>query len=325
MSHSLGSSQNGEAFSNDDDLPNDRTYNESCASIGLVLFASRMLAATGEEKYADAIERCIFNGAISGISLAGDTYFYVNRLETNASTLIYGHGTQTRQPWFNCSCCPTNYCRFLPQLGNFCYRATADMLAIDIPIAAAIDTDDYAVDITGGYPYDGCFNVTFRKGGRFTLAVRIPSWCEGRMKLPEGGEIVNGYWRATREWKAGERLAFSIEMIVRRVVCRAPADSGKVALMRGPLVYCVELPADADFAPYELTVPAVASFSLVPVDGLQKGTLGIRFNAIRRIPSKQLYSNAAPMTELRTVTAIPYALWQNRGSVQMNVFLNDGR
>ncbi len=321
----IGSNPIGEAFCADEDLPNDRTYNESCASIGLVLFASRMLAATGEEKYADAMERCIFNGAISGISLAGNTYFYVNRLETNESTLCSAHGASVRQPWFNCSCCPTNYCRFLPQLGDFCYRATREQLAIDIPVAASIDTDDYAVDIASGYPYDGKVNVTFRRGGTFTLAIRIPAWCEGDFALPDGGEIVNGYWRSTREWKTGETVSFNIAMPVRRVVCRAPADAGKVALMRGPLVYCVELPNDVDVAPYQLTIPADAAFETVPVEGLLPGTLGIRFTACRRLPAPTLYSAATPSKEPYTVTAIPYALWQNRGPVRMDVFLSDGR
>ncbi|MBP5638532.1 MAG: glycoside hydrolase family 127 protein [Victivallales bacterium] len=321
----IGSNPSGEAFCEDDDLPNDRTYNESCASIGLVLFASRMLALTNEEKYADVIERCIFNGALSGISLKGDSYFYVNRLEYNNNTLQYSHASATRQPWYNCSCCPTNYCRFLPQLGNFCYRATKDMLAIDIPVAASVDTDDFAVDIASDYPYDGKVAVTIRRGGKFTLAIRIPAWCEDNPVLPAGGEIVNGYWKSLREWKTGETLNITFPMQVKRIICRAPADIGKVALTRGPIVYCVEAPENAGYAPIELSVPANANFELVPVEALLPGTVGIRFTAQRRIPSSKLYSSEAPATEPKTVTAIPYALWQNRGNVQMSVYMMDAR
>ncbi|MBO4630333.1 MAG: glycoside hydrolase family 127 protein, partial [Lentisphaeria bacterium] len=134
----VGSTQFGEAFTHDFDLPNALAYAESCAAIGLALFAKRLLDITGKCEYADVLERVLYNNGLSGISLQGDTFFYANPLEVNETFFERGHIYSSRQKWFDCSCCPTNYCRFLPRLGLFCADAAPDRLRIDIPAAMEI-------------------------------------------------------------------------------------------------------------------------------------------------------------------------------------------
>ena len=153
-------------------------YAESCAAMGLVQFAARMLKYRGNVKYADIIERLICNGAISGLSLSGDHFFYANPHACDKEFRSLFHWARTRQPWHNTSCCPTSYCRFLPQMGNFCYRAKDNDLYIDIAASAEIETDQYKVKITSGWPWNGNVTVEILRGS-VNLHIRIPDWCNG--------------------------------------------------------------------------------------------------------------------------------------------------
>jgi DUF1680 family protein len=317
----IGSSQQGEAFGNALDLPSDRSYAESCAAIGLIFFASRMLRIKKQRKYADVVERALFNGAISGLALSGDKFFYGNLLACHRGALDLGHVDYERQPWFNTSCCPTSYCRFLPQIGKFCYRVGTDMIAVDIPVAAEVSGNAGAIEVVSDYPYDGKISVKVVKGGDFELQLRIPSWCR-KSQMPADGIVADGYWKLRKVWQDGEIVEYTLDMPVEKVRTLSPNNAGRAALCRGPLVYCVELPYDSKYSPFELQIPAEAEFTLTDVPGLLPGTKGISFTArAGKLSGKELYDAEALQIDEFPVTAIPYALWQNRELSEMSVFL----
>ena len=317
----VGSRQIGEYVGGTGEQVPERSYTESCAAIAMVLFSHRMLKITGKSKYADAMERTLFNCAMSGLSLSGDKFFYGNLHASYRTMKPQGFVNSVRQPWYGCSCCPTNYCRFLPQIGGFCFRAGEGSLTVDIPVSADIETDGFAAKIISDYPYDG--NVTLRiiRGGKLRLALRIPSWCT-RYTLPECGEVADGFWSLTKEFADGEEFRFDFTMTPTPVFADIPSTRLQAALCRGPLVYCVELPMDSPFSPFELALTDETEFALVPAEGLPEGTPGIRFSALRFPRPGKLYTAALPAAPERvTVTAIPYALWQNRGCSEMTVFM----
>ena len=324
ISGGIGSSQMGEAFGHDLDLLPERSYAESCAAIGLIFFASRMLKALEKSLYADVIERAIFNGAISGLSLSGDKFFYSNLLECHKGSLNNGHVSYERQPWYRTSCCPTSYCRFLPQLGNFCYRVDKHRLSVDIPVAATVTSDDYSAKITSDYPYNGKITVEITKGGTFELAFRIPQWCRNyavNIDTDVECRIKNGYWRCRKNWQDGEKVEFILDMPVEKVFSAAPANFGKVAICRGPLVYCLEMPTDGKLSPFGVRIPLNAEFTLENLDELLPGTKGISCEALYGDLPEELYSTEKPLYHTEKITLVPYALWQNRGAAQMAVYL----
>ncbi|MBQ6351735.1 MAG: glycoside hydrolase family 127 protein, partial [Lentisphaeria bacterium] len=324
----VGSSQRGEAFTCDFALPNDTAYSESCAAMALVLFAKRLLDHTGDRKYAEVMEKALYNNVASGISLDGRRFFYANPLEVNATTLELMNTGRVRQEWFSCSCCPTSYCRFLPQLGRFCAAATPERLRIDIPAAMRIDTPGYAAELTGGYPYSGDPALTIRRGGDFELAIRIPAWCRDyavKLNGADATELVrDGYWRSRREWKPGDRVELALRIVagLRFADPRVPADSGRAAIQRGPLVYCVESADNPGVRLHSLRLPAAPEFRESAAEGLPAGTVALHFPVRHEVtPEGELFSETVPAYALAEATAIPYALWQNRGAGAMQVFL----
>lgn len=325
----IGSTSIGEAFTEDFDLPNATAYAESCAAIGLALLSKRLLDATGGPKYADVLERVLYNNGLSGISLSGDEFFYANLLEVNASTPEHGVTCRRRRKWFGCSCCPTNYCRFLPQLGRFCYAASADLLRVDIPAAATVSAGTYKVRIDGNYPYDGAVSLTILRGGRFTLSLRIPGWCEHfsvevNGSAAESSSATPSRWTMTREWKSGDRIELNLEL---KPVLIYPhpsvaADAGRAAIQRGPVVYCMESVDNPGIPPQSVILPADPDFRLCRAEGLPEGTVAIRCGAKAEFsPDSALYRKTPPRFRDVDVCAIPYALWQNRGESSMQVFL----
>ncbi len=324
----IGSTQRGEAFTHDYALPNDTAYAESCAAIGLIFLAKRLLDITGECEYADVMERVLYNNGLSGISLDGGEFFYANPLEVNRTTMELMNTGRIRQKWFGCSCCPTSYCRFLPQLGSFCAAAAPSELRIDIPAAAVISTPDYEVEVAGDYPYCGDIRITVRRGGHFELAARIPGWCKHyRAKLNGrdcGNAVINGYWRLTREWKNSDVLELTLAMNPELVFAspRVPADAGRAALQRGPLVYCIESADNPGVTLHSAVIPRVPDFRLEEATGLPAGTVAIRFRGkIEITDSDTLYRSSPPEYTDGKLCAIPYALWQNRGAGDMQVFM----
>ena len=326
----IGVDQQWESFTRDYDLPNERDYAESCAAIGLALFAKRLLDATGDPKYADTLERVIYNNGLSGIGLAGDTYFYANRLTVAPTTFGKSNIAVHRQKWFDCSCCPTNYCRFLPQLGAFCAMPTDDEARIDIPAAMAIEMPGYALEVAGGYPYDGRIQIKVTRGGQFTLKVRIPSWCQYSAVQVGDGELqhpaAGTYWSLRKTWQDGETVTVTLEMLPQLYYAneQVTMDAGKAALCRGPLVYCVESADNPDILLHNLLLPAHPEFSLSKPEGLPEGTVAIDTTALlgEGTFQKELYSTSQPTFRPAEIRFIPYALWDNRGDGMMQVFLN---
>ena len=321
----VGSKHRGESFSRDFDLPNDTAYTESCAAIGLALFAKRLLDSTCRIEYAEVLERVLYNNGLSGVSLAGDTFFYCNPLEISAAT--FDPIKPVRQKWFKTSCCPTNYCRFLPRLGLFCVDAAPDRLRIDIPAAMSISLPEYEVEVTGKYPYDGAVAIRIKRGGEFSLSLRIPAWCRKYKLFLNGqaaGEAVNGYWTRKRFWQNGDEITIALDMPAEiiHVNPRVPADIGRGAIQRGPLVYCLESVDNPGILLHSVRIPARTKFRLDFAEGLPENTIALHFSGEAAKPSDgKLYRVEAPEYFPVHLCAIPYALWQNRGPADMQIFL----
>ncbi len=240
----IGSSYTNEGFTEDYDLPNLEAYCETCASIGMILWNSRMNRLTGDVRYADIMERCLYNAALAGMSLSGDRFFYVNPLESK--------GNHHRRPWFGCACCPSNVCRFLPSIGGYIYNVKGRSIYTNLYIGgtATFDVDGKPVTLKQetGYPWEGTVQLTVQTECRARLMLRIPGWCTS-WSLEVNGERVTysnsgtaGYVCAGNAWKAGDRVTLKLDMPVRMEAAdpNVKADIGKRAVCRGPLVYCME-------------------------------------------------------------------------------------
>jgi hypothetical protein len=317
----LGSRWDGEAFGDPYELPPDVAYAETCATIGAVQWAWRRLLATGEVGYADGIERMLFNGFISGISLSGDEFFYVNALQVREGAVPDDHRQPVngRQQWFQTACCPPNIMRTLAQLGG--YLATSDDGGIQLQQYAAATVSDGArsLSVRTEYPWDGRIEVTVSEtdGTEWTLALRVPEWASGaRLTDPDGStrDAAPGYATISRGWRAGDTVVLELPMPVRlsSAAPRVDAVRGCRAIERGPVVYAVEqvdLPAglavddlhlvDAD--PSRLSVEARPDLlgGCVVVHGPAAGVDG------------------APGEFM----AVPYCLWSNRGTGPMRVWI----
>ena len=326
----IGSNPHDESFSYPYNLPNTTAYAESCAAMALVLFSERMLNLTGDSKYADVRELGLCNGAISGISLSGTEFFYANPIViADNCPPSSGHNmTRTRQPWFGCSCCPTSFCRFIPQIASFAYSKSGDALRIAIPVAAngavALDNGEFKFEVTGGYPFDGhiVFRVLSAPETPVALEFRIPGWCR-KYTASMQGELKKGFLVLKRTWKPGDEVVLDFDMPVELVRANplVEEDAGKVALSRGPVVYCLES-VDNGKLLSQLLIPGDQTFRLEPLKGLLD-VPGITGKAIREtLPETDtLYSAARPERTETEFHAIPYALWQNRGDVSMTLWL----
>ncbi len=320
----IGSTQVGEAFTVDYNLANDTAYAESCAAIGLIFFAQRMLNATGDARYADIMEQSLYNNALSGISLGGEHFFYANMLEVDDNSFVHGHISKVRQEWFGCSCCPTNYCRFLPQLGSFVWSVADDEVRLNMPVAGKLAR---GIEVSGGYPYDGKIAVKFTTGGKYKFSLRIPGWCE-KYELKLNGKAcpekpVKGYVTFDREWQAGDEIQLDLAMPVRVMYphVKITSDAGKVALMRGPLVYALESVDNGKVIP-QLIIDPEQEFTIARAANLPEGTVALQgYAQLEEQSGNALYSSRKPERKTQNFTAIPYALWQNRGDSNMTVWL----
>lgn len=240
----IGSSHDNEGFTTDYDLPNEEAYCETCASAGMVFWNHRMNLLTGDAKYADVMERALYNGTLAGVSLDGSKFFYVNPLASN--------GSHHRKPWYGCACCPSQIARFLPSVGNYLYAVSADGLWVNLFVSGVAEFDlngeTAVLRLQTGYPWDGNISMRFDRvrPGRFTVRVRKPGWCRN-VEVRVNGEPVNtqmeaGYLAVTRSWQEGDRLTVCLDMPVERNHAHpsVQADAGCVAVSRGPLVYCFE-------------------------------------------------------------------------------------
>lgn len=323
----IGSLFAGERFTADYDLPNGSVmYAESCAAMGLVLFAMRMFNATGKQKYLDAAERTLYNGVLAGISLTGTEFFYTNYLSTDKHAPLYNMGAKTRQPWFICSCCPTSFSRFLPQIGTFFFSCRNDVVTLNIPAACEASftlKNGTPVKLrTGGrYPWEDKIPVTVESAGHFTLEIRIPDWCE-KYSISLNGQDAEP--RIERDWKAGDVVLLDLEMTPKwyRANPWSEDDRGRVALCRGPVVYALE-EQDQECPVRELRIRTDRPVQIAPCPaGLPEGTPALVGEAYReRYPDDSLYTSEKPVREEVKFLAIPYALWDNRGENAMAVWI----
>lgn len=339
----IGALHSGEAFGANYELPNLTAYNETCAAIGNVYWNWRMFLLSGDSKYYDIIERTLYNGVLSGISLSGDHFFYPNPLASN--------GNYSRSEWFGCACCPSNMCRFMASVPGYVYAHKADSVYVNLFVGgtADISTADGNIRLsqTTDYPWDGTVRINVDEvsvDGNLTLMIRIPGWAKNQpvpgnlySYLDKPGEATvalqlngsssdytesNGYMAITRQWKAGDELSIEFPMNVSRVVAseNVSEDIGKVALERGPIVYCLEW-CDNDGQIFSAIVPDDAEISF-ETDSVRFAETGNTVN-ILKIKGKNLsYGNDGETTAIdRTFTAIPYYTWANRGEGDMSVWL----
>ena len=348
----IGSTHVGEAFTHPFDLPNDTCYTESCASIGLVFFARRMLELSEDARYADVMERALYNGILSGIALDGTTFFYVNPLEADPEDSVFDpgkyHVKTRRQPWFGCACCPPNIARMYASLGNYIYTESDSTVFVNLLIGSSFEKDGLSLTMrTAESP--GLMRISFiMKGGNGkTLAVRRPYWAD-EMYIYEGCEaeelqeaeedqtygvlrnieekavLENGYYHIP---VTSDEAAFTAEILFSphyvQADPRVKADIGKAALVYGPWVYCLE-EADNGHGLSLLSADPDSPFMFRKTQIAGRPCLEIIARGSRRTPAAQdeLYGQYHP-AEKETVSLrfIPYYMWANREEGQMQVFV----
>ncbi|UOQ46965.1 glycoside hydrolase family 127 protein [Gracilibacillus caseinilyticus] len=337
----IGSSSHEERFTVDYDLPNDRAYTETCASIALIMWAHRMVQIEADHQYTDILERALYNGALSGISLDGKGYFYVNPLEVWPHTANCRHDMQTvkttRQQWFGCACCPPNIARLLASLGEYIYSTNDKGIFVHLYIGGhtSFEMDGQRVNLeqTSEYPWDGrvTFTISTEKPTTFTLSPRIPGWCRNAKIVVNGKEetvpVNKGYASITREWEDGDSVELLFEMPVE--VVRAHPDvrnnAGKVVLQRGPVIYCLE-ENDNGSNLQDIQLKTDEPFTVQYEPELLEGVnviIGNAVQTVRKSVENNLYSTQRyPVTD-RSITAIPYYAWSNRGENEMTVWIRE--
>lgn len=337
----IGSTVEGEAFTIDYDLPNDMAYAETCASIGMVFFARRMLQMKAEGAFADIMERELYNGVISGMQLDGKKFFYVNPLEVNPeiSGQIFGykHVLPTRPGWYACACCPPNLVRLITSLGAYAWGESDSTIYSHLFLGQKADLQKADIEVESEYPWNGkvTYHVTAKTGEDFTFAIHIPGYIKTNNRNPAISVLLNGktvdisvnvkdgYLYIHRKWGKEDIVELSFDMPVRKVFANqnVRADAGCVALMRGPVVYCFE-GIDNGKQLQSLRIPKEMSAKEVWCsEGVLTGNMLLSLDGYRMHGSDSLYSETRPTKEAVKLTAIPYYTWANRGENQMRVWM----
>ena len=330
----IGSRAQGEGFGPNYELNNHTAYCETCASIANVYWNYRMFLATGDAKYADVYERALYNGVPSGVSLSGDKFFYDNPLESM--------GQHERQPWFGCACCPGNVTRFMASVPQYMYATQGDDVLVNLYIQSTADikTAGNSVKLrqTTDFPWNGAvsMDVDPEKEGEFALRLRIPGWAQdapvptdlysyvekpsAKYELKVNGEKVNamtgdGYATVKRVWKKGDKVELTLPMDVKRVKANdnVDDDKGKLAIQRGPLMYCFEGQDQKDSLVLDKYIPTDVKFAEKFEPQLLNGVMTLSVTGKKLLADNKL--------EDVTLTAIPYCTWNNRGADQMAVWM----
>ncbi|MCX7012744.1 MAG: glycoside hydrolase family 127 protein [Candidatus Sumerlaeota bacterium] len=337
----IGASKAGEAFGRPYELPNAAAYCETCAAIANALWNWRMFQLHGDGKYLDVFERVAYNGFLSGVSLSGDLFFYPNPLQSDGKS----GQSKKRAPWFGCACCPPNVARFLASLGGYVYAVKDDALIVNLYAAGTgeLTIGDRAVRVAQEtrYPWDGAVRLTLEPDAlsRFAVWLRIPGWATGApvpsdlyryaneesppVAAKVNGKAVamkidNGFLKIAREWKKGDTIQLEFPMPIRRVWANenVKADAGRVALERGPIVYCVE-GADHGGHVLNLALPDDAKLKSEFRSDLLGGVTVLKGKALSAVRK----ANGSVRGEEADLTAIPYYAWCNRGPNEMAVWL----
>ena len=310
----IGSQSSGEAFSSDYDLPNDTVYAESCASIGLMMFARRMLEMEADGHYADVMERAL------------------------AFNHIYDHVKPVRQRWFGCACCPPNIARVLTSLGHYVYTVRPDALFINLyvgnDVAIPVGNQSLQLRISGNYPWHEQVKIEIASpvAVTHTLALRLPDWCASPDVSLNGeavtGDVSRGYLYLTRSWQEGDVITLTLPMPVRRVYGNPQVrqQAGKVALQRGPLVYCLE-EADNGADLHNLSLPADGEFRVFEGKGIFAHKMLIQTEGmgchVKETDALWQYDRSPVQRQPRTLTFIPWFSWANRGEGEMRIWVDE--
>ncbi|HBH95581.1 MAG TPA: hypothetical protein DDX91_07495 [Ruminococcaceae bacterium] len=326
----IGSTGIGEAFTVDYDLPCDTAYCESCASVGLMMFASRMLELEPKGEYADIMENAFYNTVLAGMSLDGKRFFYVNPLEVipgiSGVAATHWHDKPQRSEWYACACCPPNIARTVSAFGKYAYGESETSCFCHLYAAGEVSFDNGAVIVCEtGYPYDFTVKYSIKKGGK-ALAIRIPAW-SGEFELLRNGRKAEftlkdgyAYFDSVRE---GEEIILTLDGRAKFVYpsSKIAENTGCAAVMRGPLVYCFE-GIDNEGGVLPLRIDDNGEIAVSDYDeGLLGGTVRLSVKGSRVSGTKGLYSFEKPKEEAAVLTAVPYYTWGNRGPGDMRVWL----
>ena len=332
----IGAHHAGEAFGNNYELPNLSAYCETCAAIGNVYMNYRLFLLHGDAKYFDVLERTLYNGLISGVSLDGGSFFYPNPLSSN--------GKYSRKPWFGCACCPSNVSRFIPSLPGYVYAVKNDQVYVNLYLSnkaeLKVDKKKILLEQETGYPWNGDIRLKITQGNQdFTMKLRIPGWVRGNVlpgdlysyadnqkpayQVAVNGQTVesdvnDGYLSIARKWKKGDVVEVHFDMIPRIVKAnpKVEADHGRVAVERGPIVYCAEWP-DNRFNVHSILLNQHPQFKVTDKPELLYGIRQITTDA-----QALSYDKAGKLvTKDVELTSIPYYAWAHRGEGDMEVWL----
>ena len=337
----IGSRAQGEGFGPNYELNNQTAYCETCAAIANVYWNQRMFLATGDAKYIDVLERALYNGVISGVSLSGNKFFYDNPLESM--------GQHERQAWFGCACCPGNITRFMASVPTYMYAVQGNTVFVNLYTQSngkiQIGKTEVEINQVSNYPWDGNIRMTLNPSatGTFTVKLRIPGWAENEpvptdlytftQKAEKGYEILvnghkvrtlkdKGYVAINRKWKKGDVVELNLPMPVRRIQANEQVqdDRGKLAIQRGPVVYCIEGTDQSDKHVFNKYIPENTTINFTYQKDLLNGVVTLNGTAreIDRNADGKLVEKDVPFT------AIPYSTWNNRGTGEMAVWIPSG-
>jgi DUF1680 family protein len=325
----LGPSARNEGFTTDYDLPNETAYAETCAAIGLIFWSHRLLQIDGDARYADMMELALYNGAISGLARDGEHFFYDNPLASR--------GDHHRWQWHRCPCCPANIGRLVASLGQYVYSTGRDEAAVHLYIRGraqlTLAGTNVALTQETNYPWDGAvtIGVAPERASEFTLRLRIPGWCPSAKvsvndtQVDVASNLDKGYVQLRRRWQPGDRVTLALDMPITRLYAHPDvrADLGRVALKRGPIVYCLEA-VDHKVPLHRIALPRNAQlqprFEAELLGGI--GTLVGEAVAVRPTGST-LYAGAPPAVEPVAIRAVPYHIWDHREPGEMSVWLRE--
>jgi hypothetical protein len=323
----LGPSAHNEGFTHDFDLPNQTAYAETCASVALIFWAQRMLHLDLDGKYADVLELALFNGALSGLSRDGEHYFYANPLESD--------GTPTRWPWHTCPCCTMNVSRLVASIGGYFVSTAPDGIAFHLygGIATTLEVAGTSVALRerSNYPWSGAIEIDVdpETPASFDLKLRIPGWCRGATVRVNGESVAapaqRGYVTLRRTWARGDVVSLELPMPPVRLYANPGVlmDAGRVALKRGPLVYCLEEADNPGGRVQRFRLPRDSELRASTRADLFGGivTLEAPARAIKEGDWTGLYRTEPPAELPTNLTALPYYLWANRGQGSMLVWI----
>lgn len=341
---SIGAVGDGERFGANYELPNETAYNETCAAIGSVFWNERMFLLHGDSKYIDVLEKTLYNGLISGVGLDGKSFFYTNAMQVSNS-LTFPDLERSRSGWFTCSCCPTNLVRLLPSIPGYMYAQNGSDAYVNLFISSTanlmVDGKPVTISQQNNYPWDGglIFNISPKSATQMNLRIRIPGWSQNeaipsdlysyeqssaqKIEIKVNGspvdyQVEKGYAVISRKWNKGDKIEMNLPMNVQRVIANdnLKDDHGKVALQRGPIMYCAEWKDNGGLAG-NLIMPKDAAFDAAFEPDLLNGVMVIK----AKVKSVNIDATGQNInTETKTMTAIPYYAWANRGEGEMTVW-----